>query len=211
MSTSKPIRVLCVDDHHVIRDGIAFALKTQSDMVLVGEAASGEDAVTLFRQHRPDVTLMDLQMPGMGGIEAIEAIRRSYPKARIIVLTTYAGDIKAQRALMAGASGYLLKQTLRTDLIGTIRTIHAGGRSIPPQIASDIVEHMSDDALSEREIEVLRSVSRGNTNRIVGEQLSISEDTVKGHMKNILGKLGANDRTHAVTVAIVRGILDAEE
>jgi DNA-binding NarL/FixJ family response regulator len=154
---------------------------------------------------------MDLQMPRMNGVEAIEFIRSSHPKARIIVLTTYAGDVKAQRALMAGAAGYLLKHTLRTDLLGAIRAVHAGGRSIPQQIATGIVEHLGDEELSEREIEVLRSVSTGNTNKTVANQLSISEDTVKGHIKNILCKLGANDRTHAVTLAIERGFLDAAE
>jgi DNA-binding NarL/FixJ family response regulator len=205
------IKILCVDDHPVMRDGIAFALQTQADMELIGEAKSGEEAVKLFRQLQPDVTLMDLQLPGMNGIKAIETIRQSFPKARIIVLTTYSGDIQAHRALSAGAAGYLLKHMLRTDLLGTIRKVHAGGRSIPPQIASDLAEHIGAESLSEREIEVLRCVAGGNSNRTVAETLSISEDTVKGHIKNILSKLGARDRTHAVTLAISRGFLDTDE
>jgi DNA-binding NarL/FixJ family response regulator len=154
---------------------------------------------------------MDLQMPGMNGIEAIETIRKSYPRAKIIVLTTYSGDVKAHRALMAGAAGYLLKHMLRTELFGTIRAVHAGTRSIPPQIASNLAENIGAEKLSEREIEVLRSVSTGNTNRNIADELSISEDTVKGHIKNILAKLGASDRTHAVTMAIKRGFLDTAE
>ena len=205
------IRILCVDDHAVMRDGIAYALQTQPDMELVGEAASGEEALRMFRESRPDVTLMDLQLPGMDGIKTIEAIRAVFPEARIIVLTTYSGDVQAYRALTAGAAGYLLKEMLRTELLGTIRKVHAGGRSISPQIAVGIAEHLGTEPLSEREIEVLRSVSTGNSNKIVADQLSISEDTVKGHIKNILLKLGANDRTHAVTLAISRGFLVPEE
>jgi DNA-binding NarL/FixJ family response regulator len=205
------IRVLCVDDHAVMRDGIAYALGTQADMELVGEAANGEAAVNMFRQLRPDVTLMDLQLPGMDGIKTIEVIRASFPKAKIIVLTTYSGDIQAHRALTAGAAGYLLKHMLRKDLLGTIRKVHAGGRSISPQIAIDLAEHIGTEALSDREIEVLRSVSAGNSNKAVAEALFISEDTVKGHIKNILLKLGANDRTHAVMLAIRRGFLETGE
>ena len=205
------IRILCVDDHAVMRDGIAYALQTQADMELVGEAASGEEALKMFREFRPDITLMDLQLPGMDGIKTIEAIRESFPKARIIVLTTFSGDIQAYRALTAGAAGYLLKHMLRTDLLGTIRKVHAGGRSISPQIATGLAEHIGTESLSEREVEVLRSVSGGNSNKTVADKLSISEDTVKGHIKNILSKLGANDRTHAVTLAISRGFLDADE
>ena len=205
------IRILCVDDHAVMRDGIAYALRTQPDMELIGEATNGEDGLRMFRELRPDITLMDLQLPGMDGIRTIEAIRAFFPRARIIVLTTYAGDVQAHRALTAGAAGYLLKEMLRTDLLVTIRKVHAGGRSISPQIASGLAEHIGTEPLSEREIEVLRSVSAGNSNKIVADQLSITEDTVKGHLKNILLKLGANDRTHAVTLAISRGFLDAEE
>jgi len=205
------IRVLCVDDHAVMRDGIAFALETQADMELVGEAVSGEEAVKMFRQLRPDVTLMDLQLPGMDGIRTIQVIRESFPKARIIVLTTYSGDVQAHRALTAGAAGYLLKHMLRTDLLGTIRKVHAGGRSISPQIAIDLAEHIGAEPLSQREVEVLRSVSTGNTNKAVADELSISEDTVKGHIKNILAKLGASDRTHAVMLAVSRGFLEPSD
>ena len=203
-----PIRVLCVDDHPLMRDGIAFALQSQSDMELVGQAVDGDEAVRLFRELRPDVTLMDLQMPGMNGIATIEAIRSEFPKARLIVLTTYSGDVQAARALKAGAAGYLLKSMLRNQLLGTIRTVHAGRSSIPPEIAAELAEHMNADALSPREIEVLRNVAAGHSNKIVADDLAISEDTVKGHMKNILSKLGANDRTHAVILAIKRGFLD---
>jgi DNA-binding NarL/FixJ family response regulator len=206
---SKLIRVLCADDHPLMRDGIAFALQAHKDMELVGQATNGEEAVRLHRELRPDVTLMDMQMPGMNGLSAIERIRADFPKAKIIVLTTYSGDALASRALKAGVVGYLLKGMLRTELIGTIRAVYEGGRRIPPEIASEVAEHISADALSQREIEVLRSVARGNANKIVADELDITEDTVKGHMKNILSKLGANDRTHAVLIAMKRGFLDA--
>ena len=205
---TSPIRVLCVDDHPLMRDGIAFALQTQKDMELVGQAIDGEEALCLFRELRPDVTLMDLQMPGMNGIATIEAIKREFPKARVVVLTTYSGDVQASRALKAGAVGYLLKSMLRTELLSTIRTVHAGGRRIPPEIASELAEHISADALSQREVEVLRCVASGNSNKIVADELAITEDTVKGHMKSILSKLGANNRTHAVLIAMKRGFLD---
>ena len=205
---TSPIRVLCVDDHPLMRDGIAFALQTQKDMELVGQAIDGEEALCLFRELRPDVTLMDLQMPGMNGIATIEAIKREFPNARVVVLTTYSGDVQASRALKAGAVGYLLKSMLRTELLSTIRTVHAGGRRIPPEIASELAEHISADALSQREVEVLRCVASGNSNKIVADELAITEDTVKGHMKSILSKLGANDRTHAVLIAMKRGFLD---
>jgi DNA-binding NarL/FixJ family response regulator len=177
-------------------------------MELVGQAVDGEEALRLYRELRPDITLMDLQMPGMNGIGTIEAIRSEFPKARIIVLTTYSGDVQAARALKAGALGYLLKSMLRKDLIDTIRIVHGGGRRIPPEIASELAEHMCADALSPREIEVLRSVAAGHSNKIVADELAISEDTVKGHMKSILSKLGASDRTHAVLIAMKRGFLD---
>ena len=206
MSTT--IRILCVDDHHVMRDGISFALETQTDMELVGEASNGEEAVKLFRQLLPDITLMDLQMPGMNGVEALEIIRGLNPHAKVIVITTYSDDVRAQRALVAGAAGYLLKHMLRTDLISTIRAVQAGKRPVPAEVASAIVEQLGSEALSDREIEVLRGISEGNANKVIANDLHISEDTVKGHVKNILHKLGANDRTHAVTLAIKRGYLD---
>jgi DNA-binding NarL/FixJ family response regulator len=192
-----------------MRDGIAFALQTQEDIELVGQAVNGEEALKLYRELRPDVTLMDLQMPGMNGITAIERIRADYPKAKIVVLTTYSGDVQASRALKAGVVGYILKNMLRTELIGTIRAVHGGARRIPSEIASELADHFTADALSSREVEVLRSVAGGNSNKIVASELKISEDTVKGHMKNILSKLGANDRTHAVLIAMKRGFLDA--
>ncbi|SEF90541.1 two component transcriptional regulator, LuxR family [Bryocella elongata] len=208
MTETKKIRILCVDDHPLVRDGIAFALQLQKDMELVGEATTGEEAVQEFKKLLPDITLMDLQMPGMNGITAIEAIRAHSPKAKIVVLTTYSGDVQASRAFRAGASGYLLKSMLRTELIGTIRDVHMGRKRIPPEIAASLAEHLSVDDLSQREIEVLRSVSSGNSNKIVADDLSITEDTVKGHMRNIMTKLGANDRTHAVLIAIKRGFLE---
>jgi DNA-binding NarL/FixJ family response regulator len=208
MATSGKIRVMCADDHPLVRDGIAFALQQQSDMELVAQATNGIDAIAAFRQYRPDVTLMDLQMPQMNGIEATAAIRSEFPNARIVILTTYSGDIQASRALKLGAVGYLLKGMLRTELIDTIRAVHAGHRRIPTEIASEIAEHYSADALSDREIEVLRVVAAGCSNKIVADRLFISEDTVKGHMKSILAKLQANDRTHAVMIAIKRGFLE---
>jgi DNA-binding NarL/FixJ family response regulator len=208
MDISGVIRVLCVDDHPLMRDGIAYALQSQDDIALVGQAVDGEEAVKLFKELKPDVTLMDLQLPGMHGIATIEAIRKDFPKARIIVLTTYSGDVQAARALKAGASGYLLKNMLRTDLIGTIRAVHAGGRRIPVEIASELADHVGTEGLSAREIEVLRHVATGSSNKVVADELGVSEDTIKGHMKNILSKLGANDRTHAVMIAMRRGFLD---
>jgi DNA-binding NarL/FixJ family response regulator len=177
-------------------------------MVLVAEATNGDDAIRSFRQHRPDVTLMDIQMPGMSGIDAMTAIRTEFPTARFIVLTTYQGDVQALRALKAGASGYLLKSMLRKELLETIRIVDSGRRRIPPEVAAELADHLADDALSEREMEILRQVASGNSNKLIASQLRISEATVKGHMKNILSKLGANDRTHAVTIAIKRGFID---
>jgi DNA-binding NarL/FixJ family response regulator len=208
MSIEQKIRVLTVDDHPLLRSGIAAVLQRAEDILLVGEATNGQEAVESFRIHHPDVTLMDLQMPVMNGIDAIIAIRSEFPAARFAVLTTYDGDVQALRALKAGATGYLLKSMLREELIDTIRTIHAGRRHIPPGIAAGIVEHVADDALSDREIEVLRRVAAGNANKIIASQLSLSEATVKSHMKSILSKLGANDRTHAVTIAMKRGFID---
>ncbi len=206
LGTTK-IRVLCVDDHPLVRDGIAFALLRQKDMELVGEAANGEEAVTEFRRLRPDVTLMDLQMPVLNGFDAIAKIKEEYPKARFVVLTTYAGDVQAARAFKVGASGYLLKNMLRIDLVDTIREVHLGLKHVPPEIAATLAERLSVDDLSERETEVLRAVSAGNSNKIIASELEISEDTVKGHMKNIMSKLRANDRTHAVLIALRRGFL----
>ncbi|SFS12299.1 two component transcriptional regulator, LuxR family [Granulicella pectinivorans] len=204
----KKIRILCVDDHPIVRDGIAYALLQQSDMELVGEATNGNEAIEAFRKYRPDVTLMDLQMPGMNGIEATAEIRKEFPQARIVILTTYSGDIQASRALKLGAVGYLLKGMLRTELIDTIRQAYAGQRHIPMQIASEIANHYSADRLSERETQVLREVAAGSSNKIVADKLFITEDTVKGHMKSILAKLQANDRTHAVMIAIKRGFIE---
>jgi DNA-binding NarL/FixJ family response regulator len=207
-SAAHPIRVLSVDDHPLIRDGIAFALQAQKDMELVAEATNGQEAVDLFDKHRPDVTLMDLQMPVMNGIDAILAIRRDHPAAKLIVLTTYSGDVQAIRAFKAGANGYLLKSMLRKELIETIRTVHSGRRRIPAEIAQEMAEYIDGDALTDREVEVLRKISEGRSNKIVGAAMGISEDTVKTHMKNILAKLQANDRTHAVLIAMKRGFLD---
>jgi DNA-binding NarL/FixJ family response regulator len=175
---------------------------------LVAEATNGREAIESFRAHRPDVTLMDLQMPDMNGIDAIVEIRREFPNARFIVLTTYQGDVQALRALKAGAAGYLLKNMLRKDLVGTIRSVHAGKRYIPPEIAAELADHVMDDALTEREVEVLKRVALGNSNKIIASRLNVSEATVKGHMKSILSKLAANDRTHAVMIAIKRGFID---
>jgi DNA-binding NarL/FixJ family response regulator len=202
------IRILCVDDHPVLREGIAAILASEADMVLVAEAANGREAIEQFRTHRPDVTLMDLQMPVMNGGEAILAIRKEFPDARIIVLTTYSGDVQADRAFKAGAYGYLLKNMLRKELVETIRTVHGGRKRIPPEIAIEMAEHHADDALTEREIDVLREVASGNANKIIADHLEISEETVKAHMRKILSKLGANDRTHAVAIALKRGIIE---
>lgn len=192
----------------MLREGIAAVLGSEQGMILVAEASNGREAVEQFRTHRPDVTLMDVQMPEINGIDAIVKIREEFPDARIIVLTTYTGDVQAARAFKAGASGYLLKNMLRKELIDTIRTVHAGKKRIPAEIAVEMAEHHSDDALTEREIEVLREVAAGNSNKMVAQRLNISEETVKGHMKSILSKLRANDRTHAVTIAVKRGIID---
>jgi DNA-binding NarL/FixJ family response regulator len=204
----EPIRILTVDDHLLLREGIAAVLASQEDMTIVGEATTGFEAVESFRRHHPDVTLMDLRMPDMSGLEAITAIRAEFPGARIIVLTTYAGDAQAAAALKAGAAGYMLKNTVRKELIETIRAVHAGKRRVPAEIATDIAEHVADDALSAREIEVLKGVAGGKSNKLIAAELDISEATVKTHMKNILPKLDASDRTHAVIIALKRGILD---
>lgn len=202
------IRVLAVDDHPVLREGIARMLDGQEDMTLVGQASNGREAIESFRQLRPDVTLMDLRMPDMSGIDAIAAIRAETPNARIVVLTTYAGDVQAAAALKAGAAGYLLKNLLRKELIETIRAVNSGKRRVPPEVAAEIAEHVADDALTEREIEVLRRVAAGKSNKLIAAELNISEGTVKTHMRSILPKLEASDRTHAVMIALKRGILD---
>jgi DNA-binding NarL/FixJ family response regulator len=208
MNTGRPIRILTVDDHPLLREGIAAILGTERELDLVAQASNGLEAVEQFRALRPDVTLMDLQMPQMNGIEAIQEIRKDFPDARIIVLTTYAGDAQAERAFKAGASGYLLKSALRKELIETIRTVHGGKKKIPVEIAVEMAEHHADDSLTGREIEVLEQVAAGNANKIIATHLDISEETVKAHVKNILSKLGANDRTHAVTMALKRGIIE---
>jgi DNA-binding NarL/FixJ family response regulator len=208
MSITHKITVLTVDDHPLLRSGIAAVIEGEEDIMVVGEAINGKEAVESFRVHRPDVTLMDLQMPVMNGIDAILAIRREFPAARIVILTTYDGDAQAVRALKAGAVGYLLKNMLREELVTTIRSIHAGRRRVPAEIAAEIAEHIADGTLTDREIEVLRKVAVGTSNKIIAAQLSLSEATVKTHLKSILSKLGANDRTHAVTIAMKRGFID---
>lgn len=207
-TTDNRIGILVVDDHPLLREGIAAVIGGQPEMRLVAEATNGVEAIEQFTVHRPDITLMDLQMPEMNGIDAIAAIRAHSPSARIVVLTTYHGDVQALHAFKAGASGYLLKSMLRKELIDTIRLVHAGGTRIPPEIASEIAKYMASEALSAREIEVLRQVAGGNANKRVAVHLGISEETVKAHMKSILSKLSANDRTHAVTIALKRGIIE---
>jgi DNA-binding NarL/FixJ family response regulator len=202
------IRILSVDDHPLLREGVASLLAGQADLQLVAEASNGREAVDQFRRHRPDVTLMDLQMPEMNGVDAMVAICEEFPSARVIVLTTYVGDALALRALKAGARAYLLKGLLRKELLETIRLVHAGQKRIVPVVAAELAEHATDDALSPREVDVLRLIAGGNANKAVASQLSITEETVKGHVKNILAKLAANDRTHAVTIALKRGIID---
>lgn len=203
------IRVLTVDDHPLLREGIAVLIDIQSDMQLVGEASNGREALAQFRTHRPDVTLMDLQMPEMNGIDAIIAIRGEFPEARIIVLTTYAGDVQVLRALKAGARAYLLKNLLHKELLETIRSVHAGRKAVSPEISCQIAEHATDDALTPAEISVLRLIAEGNANKQIADRLSITEETVKGRVKNILSKLGANDRTHAAMIGLRRGIIES--
>ena len=207
MATTRQIKILTVDDHPILRGGIAAVIDGEQDMSIVGEASNGRDAIEMFRSKRPDVTLMDLQMPDLNGIDAIAAIRQENPQARIIVLTTYEGDVLARRALKAGATGYILKDMIRSEVLQAIRAVHLGRRYIPQKIAAELAEHYAEDDLSEREVEVLRDVARGTSNKIIASHLSISEATVKAHMKNILLKLGASDRTHAVSIATTRGYL----
>src|SRR5215467_7500391 len=206
--SSRQIRVLAVDDHALLREGIATLVNAEADMSLVAEASNGQDAIEQFRAHRPDVTLMDLQMPDFNGVEAIERIQREHGDARFIVLTTYTGDMQVLRALKAGARAYILKGHVHRELIETIRAVHAGQKRIPPEIAATLAEHATDDALTGREVDVLRLIAAGNANKNIADQLAIGEATVKAHVSNVLSKLRANDRTHAVTIALQRGIIE---
>jgi DNA-binding NarL/FixJ family response regulator len=205
---SRLIRILAVDDHPVVREGISGLVEGQPDMKLVGQASNGREAIQLFRAHRPDVTLMDMQMPEMNGVDAIIAICSEFSEARIIVLTTYAGDVQVLRAIKAGARAYLLKNTLHKELLDTIRAVHSGKKTMSPEVSFQLAEHATDDALTPAEISVLRLIAAGNANKQIADQLSITEETVKGRVKNILSKLGANDRTHAATIGIKRGIIE---
>jgi len=207
-SDPSPIRVLAVDDHHLIRVGIATLILPESDMRLVAEASNGRDAIAKFRECRPDVTLMDLQMPEMNGFDAITAIRDEFPGARIIVLTTYAGDAQVVRAMKAGAQGYLLKNLLHKELLQTIRAVHAGHKAMAPDVAAQLAEHTGDEVLTPKEIDVLRLIAAGNANKEIAAQLSVTEETVKSRVKNIMDKLDANDRTHAVSIGLKRGIIE---
>ena len=209
MSTGPdPIRILCVDDHAVVRQGIAGLVGLQADMSLVAEAENGREAIQQFRAHRPDVTLMDLQMPEMSGLDAIIAIRGEFADARIVVLTTYAGDVQALRALKAGARAYLLKNALHKELLDTIRAVNAGRKALSPDVSFQLAEHATDDALSPAEIRVLHLIAQGNANKEIARELSVSEETVKGQVRNILSKLGAKDRTHAAMIGFKRGIIE---
>ncbi|MEA2263229.1 MAG: hypothetical protein QOJ51_6054 [Acidobacteriaceae bacterium] len=207
-SNPEPIRILSVDDHPLIRQGVAGLVATQADMNLIAEAANGRDAIQQFHRHRPDITLMDLQMPEMNGLDAIIAIRGESPEARIIVLTTYAGDVQALRALKAGARAYLLKDSLHKELLATIRAVHAGRKSMSSEVSFQLAEHAIEDALTQTEVRVLRLIAEGNANKEIAAQLSTSEDTVKGQVRNILSKLGAKDRTHAAMIGLKRGIIE---
>jgi DNA-binding NarL/FixJ family response regulator len=205
---SDAIRILTVDDHPLLRDGIADLIADESDMLVAGEAANGREAIEQFRRLHPDVTLMDLQMPEMNGLDALTAIRAEFPDARIIVLTTYTGDVQIMRALKAGAFAYLLKSLLRKELLTTIRAVHAGKKALSPEVSYELAEHAVDDALSPAEVRVLRLIAEGKSNREIAAHVLATEDSIKNHVKNILSKLGANDRTHAVVIALKRGIIE---
>jgi DNA-binding NarL/FixJ family response regulator len=209
-SSHNLIRILTVDDHPLLRKGIAALVNAEPDLKLVAEASNGQEAITAFRSHRPDITLMDLQMPGVDGIEAIDRIRSEFPEARIVVLTTYSGDAQVLRALRAGARGYILKGHVHKELLETIRVVHAGQKRIPPDIAAQLAEHATDDELTQREVAVLRLIAAGNGNKQIADRLSIGEATVKSHVTNILSKLGANDRGHAVTIGLKRGVIELD-
>jgi DNA-binding NarL/FixJ family response regulator len=207
MSDQAQIRILSVDDHALLREGIATIIRSQPDMVLVSQAATGGEAVQQYRQHQPDVTLMDLRLPDLSGIDAMIAIRAEFPEARIVMLTTFEGDVEIQRALEAGARGYLLKNMPPSELVQVIRQVHAGKKRVPPELAAQLAEHMSDDSLTAREVEVLQQIVGGNRNREIAKLLGISEETVKVHVKHIMDKLGAKDRTQAIAIAVQRGII----
>ena len=209
-STHNLIRILTVDDHPLLRKGIAALVNAEPDLKLIAEASNGQEGIDAFRTFRPDVTLMDLQMPGLDGLEAIDRIRNEFPEARIIVLTTYTGDIQVLRALRAGARAYILKGQVHKELLETIRAVHAGQKRIPPEIAAELAEHATDDELTQRELDVLRLIAAGNGNKQIADQLAIGEATVKSHVTNILSKLSANDRAHAVTIALKRGIIELD-
>lgn len=203
-----PIRILAVDDHPLFRNGIAALLATQPDMCLVAEASNGREAVQQFRAHHPDITLMDVQMPVMNGLDALMAIRGEFPEARVIMLTTYSGDVQVMRSMQVGARGYLLKSLLDKELLGTIRAVHAGKKALSAEASYELAEHATDEALTPAEVQVLRLIAAGNANKQIAAQLSVTEETVKGRVKNILAKLGANDRTHAAMIGVRRGIID---
>jgi len=207
MNESAPIRILCVDDHPLVHEGIATVIRNQPDMTLIAEAFNGRDAVQKFREHKPDVVLLDLRLPDMSGIDTMITIRNEFPEARAIILTTFEGDVEIQRALEAGARAYVLKSMPPKELVEVIRKVHAGKKPIPPQIAAQLAEHYGDESLTEREIDVLRQIAGGNRNRDIAEKLFISEETVKVHIKHVMEKLGASDRTQAVAIGVRRGII----